>query len=282
MNKGNTVHRSSRFSIRTVGLLALAAALVLSACSSGPATDDSADASDTTAGSELSGELSVYAAASLQAAFETLTTEFSAQHPDVRFAPVVYDGSSTIATQLIAGAPADIFASADEPNMDTVVDEGLIEGNPELFATNSLVIAVAPGNPLGIESLASLIEPVDGEDPIVVLCASEVPCGNASRDLLETAGVELTPASEEQNVSAVLAKVQAGEADAGLVYRTDVMTAEGSVDEVEIEGSDQRPNRYPIGVLTASADAEAAQAFSEFVRSEQGLQILEEFGFGAP
>lgn len=271
---------SARFSFRAGAVLALAGALALAGCASSPEEPAEPEAPAET--SEFSGELTVYAAASLKAAFDTLTEEFSQVHPDVTFAPSVYDGSSTLATQLVSGAPADVFASADEPNMQTVLDEGLIAGEAPLFATNVLVMAVEPGNPLGFSSLADLAEPGDGEEPIVVLCAAEVPCGNASSDLLDAAGVELTPASEEQNVSAVLAKVVAGEADAGLVYRTDVMGAEGGVDEVEIEGSDERPNRYPIGVLEGSANPEAAEAFSKFVRSAEGQAILAEFGFGAP
>lgn len=272
--------KHARVGFRAGGVLALAAALAFAGCASSP--EESAEPEVAVEPSELTGEVSVYAAASLQAVFDALTDEFSQVHPGVTFAPTVYDGSSTLATQLVSGAPADVFASADEPNMQTVLDEGLIAGDAPLFATNVLVIAVEPGNPLGFSSLADLDEPVDGEAPIVVLCAPEVPCGSAASDLLEAAGVELTPASEEQNVSAVLAKVGAGEADAGLVYRTDVMGADGAVDEIEIEGADERPNRYPIGVLEGSTNPDAAAAFSEFVRSADGQAILAEFGFGSP
>ena len=270
----------SRRPLKALGSLACAGVLALIGCSS---TSDGVTApAGTDTAPEVSGELTVYAAASLQASFDELTEGFAELYPEVTIAPTVYDGSSTLATQLISGAPADVFASADEPNMQAVVNENLIEGDANVFATNVLVIAVAPGNPLGIRSLADLVEPVDGDTPIVVLCAVEVPCGNASQDLLAAAGVELEPASEEQNVSAVLAKVQTGEADAGLVYRTDVMGAAGAVDEVAIDGSEDRPNRYPIGTLSTSENAEAAEAFRAYILSPDGQAVLEEFGFGNP
>lgn len=260
----------------------LSAGLLLAGCGSGAssgASSGSDEVGDAGAG-EVSGEVTVYAAASLQGAFDELTAAFAEQHPDVTFAPTVYDGSSTLVTQLTGGAPADVFASADEPNMDDAVSAELTADDPVLFATNELVIAVEQGNPLGIESLEDLADGADA--PITVMCAAEVPCGNAARTLLEAAGVELTPASEEQNVSATLSKVVNGEADAGLVYRTDVATTEGEVEAVTIDGAAENPNRYPITVL-ADADApEAAQAFVDFVLSEDGQQVLSDVGFGAP
>lgn len=275
--------RTLAFALAAPLALALAGALALGGCAS--QTSDSAALAGSEAAtdsSDLSGELTVYAAASLKTAFDALTEGFAAEHPGVTFAPIVYDGSSTLAAQLVAGAPADVFAAADEPSMQTVVDEGLIAGDAPVFAANVLVIAVAQGNPLGITSLADLTESNDGEAPIVVMCAARVPCGNASSALLRSAEVELKPSSEEQNVSAVFAKVRAREADAGLVYRTDVLGAGGAVDGVEIVGSEDHPNRYPIGVLAGSAHAEAAQAFSEYVRSATGQAKLAQFGFGAP
>ncbi|RGE21158.1 molybdate ABC transporter substrate-binding protein [Leucobacter sp. wl10] len=237
------------------------------------------------AGSEeaLSGELTVFAAASLQAAFDELAAEFASENPGVAFAPSVYDGSSVLVTQLEGGARADVFASADEANMEKADEADLLAGPAQTFATNELVIAVAPGNPLGIESLADLAAPTaSGEPPITVMCAAEVPCGGAARTLLDLNGVALAPASEEQNVSATLAKVVAGEADAGLVYRTDVRGADGEVDGVDIEGAAENPNAYPIAVLRESASPEAARAFVEFVRSERGRELLAGYGFGAP
>ncbi|WP_442923459.1 molybdate ABC transporter substrate-binding protein [Microbacterium sp. KUDC0406] len=201
---------------RRSGILAIAvtAVLLLAGCS-GPAPAAPSSSADA-----LSGDLTVYAAASLSGAFDELAKEFSAEHPDVTVKPISYDGSSVLATQLIGGAPADVFASADEKNMAKVTDAGLA-ADPVDFAANVMQIVTAPGNPKGITDLASLT----AEDLTVVLCAPEVPCGTASQTLLKNAGVTLTPASEEQNVTAVLTKVSSGEADAGLVYVTDVKAA---------------------------------------------------------
>lgn len=261
--------------------LLASAALVLTGCAS---TDTEPEApSESSETSELTGTLTVFAAASLSSAFETLAADFVAENPGVSFESMTFDGSSTLATQLVEGATADVFASADEPNMEVVNEAGLLADEPVLFASNRLVIAVAPGNPLGIESLADLTEPIaDGEVPITVMCAPEVPCGAAATRLLDAAGVSLTPASEEQNVTATLTKVRMGEADAGLVYLSDVMGSAGKADGVEIDGALEDANRYPIARLAASESSEAADAFIEFVLSERGLALLEELGFGAP
>lgn len=261
------------------GMLAFAAATGLAAlagCSAEPET-----AAD---GTGAGGELRILAAASLQGAFDELATRFEALHPEVDVAPISYDGSSSLATQLLAGAPADVFASADEPSMARVADDGLIDGEPEAFATNVMTIAVRPGNPLGIEELADLAGSGAGEsiDPVVVLCAPEVPCGAAAHSLLERAAVAVAPASEEQNVTAVLTKVRSGEADAGLVYVTDVEAAAGEVEGIEIEGADAATNVYPIAALTGAAHPTAARAFVEFVRSPAGTEVLDAFGFGRP
>lgn len=272
---------TARFGARALAVISglTLGALTLIGCAS--ATGESAD-SVSTNDSWLSGSLTIYAAASLHPALDTLTQKFAETHPGVDIAPTVYDGSSTLAAQLVSGAPADLFASADASSMQTVMGEGLIAGSAPVFATNVLVIAVPPGNPLDIASLADLAEPVGGEAPVVVLCATEVPCGSAATTLLEQARVDLAPASEEQNVSAVLAKVQAGEADAGLVYRTDVMASRGRVDSIDIDGAAEHSNRYPIGVLDGSGNRAAAEGFSEFVRSTDGQAVLTKHGFGAP
>src|SRR5690606_24657832 len=161
---------------------------------------------------ELSGDLTIFAAASLSGVFDEFAAAFEQQHPHVDVLPITYDGSSTLATQISEGAAADVFASADEPNMDRIAD---LAADPRPFATNVLEIAVGPGNPTGVADLADL---ADG-DRVVVLCAAAVPCGAAAHTLLDAEGIDLFPASEEQNVTAVLAKVKSGEADAGLVYR---------------------------------------------------------------
>ncbi|MFF2274676.1 molybdate ABC transporter substrate-binding protein [Agromyces sp. NPDC058126] len=273
---------SARRALTAFALGSVSLALLAGCAPAG--TDAAATPSSAATGAaadELTGELTIFAAASLGGAFDELATRFEALHPALDVLPVTYDGSSVLATQLIEGAAADVFASADEPNLDRVAEEGLVEGEPEVFATNVLEIAVQPGNPLGIDGLDDLA-PASGAAPIVVVCAAEVPCGRAAATLLADAGVDLAPASEEQNVTAVLTKVRSGEADAGLVYVTDVRAADDDVDGIAIEGADAATNRYPIAALAEAANPEAAAAFVEFVRSPAGAEVLEEFGFGSP
>ncbi|MDC7122038.1 molybdate ABC transporter substrate-binding protein [Cellulomonas fimi] len=233
----------------------------------------------------LTGTLTVFAAASLTGAFDELTADFAAQHPGVDVRPVTYDGSSTLATQLVEGARADVFASADEATMATVDDAGLVDGAPTLFATNTLQIAVPAGNPELIASVADLAV-LASSGGRVVLCAAQVPCGAASQEVLASAGVTLTPASEEQSVTAVLTKVAAGEADAGLVYRTDVLAAGDDVEGVDVDEAATAVNRYPIAVLgtgsRSSQDAVVAQAFVDLVLSDAGRQVLADRGFVTP
>jgi len=252
-------------------------ALVLTGCATGADQAPGATSTPTTSAEpELGGELTVYAAASLKAAFDELATRFEQQHPSLDVQPIAYDGSSTLATQIIEGAPADVFASADEKNMQKVVDAGLAS-DPELFATNTLVLVVPAGNPGGIEGIDDLADP----DLAVVLCAAEVPCGTASATLLSNAGVTASVDSYEQNVTAVLTKVAAGEADAGLVYVTDASTTD-AVEPIEVDGADDVVNRYPIATLAGSANPDAADEFVAFALGEEGREVLAALGFGAP
>lgn len=259
---------------RVLAAAALVGTLGIAGCSASTAEPG---ASDAVGESRLSGELTIFAAASLSGAFDRLATDFEELHPGVDVRPISYDGSSVLAVQLIEGASADVFAAADEKNMTKVVDAGLA-AEPKAFATNILQIAVAPGNPAGIRSLASLA----ADDLTVVLCAPEVPCGAAAHALLDEADVTLTPASEEQNVTAVLSTVKSGEADAGLVYRTDVAAAGDEVTGIDIAGAERATNVYPLAALQGAANPHAADAFVAFVLSDAGRQVLAEFGFGAP
>lgn len=253
--------------------IAVAVSLALTACGVPAATPDS---SSQPPASGLSGELTIFAAASLTASFTELAADFHAENPGVTVNPISFDGSSSLATQLHEGAPADVFASADVANMEKV--SSLIDPPPTLFASNVLQIAVRPGNPLGITQLSDLAIP----GLQVVLCAPQVPCGAAARKLLEFDGVTVKPVSEEQNVSAVLTKVKLGEADAGLVYVTDVKAAAGAVDGVAIAGADRAFTAYPIATLKASANPDAAKAFVAFVLSAKGQAVLTKYGFSAP
>lgn len=241
---------------------ALLGALVLSGCAADPAASE--DASQ-------KAPVRIAAAASLNGVFEELVARLEEENPDIAIAPVVYDGSSTLATQIEEGADFDVAAFADEATMERISDD---VHAPEIFATNSLVIAV-PAGTTGISSLADLADPA----LTVVLCAAEVPCGAASGEALAAAGVEAEPASLEQNVTAVLTKVQSGDADAGLVYRTDAKGTDG-VDAIDDGYLDAVVNRYPIGVLGSAGDD--AKAFVDFVLSGEGQGTLAEWGFGAP
>jgi len=223
----------------------------------------------------LSGTLTVFAAASLKATFDQLRTTYVEQHPDVDFPEISYDGSSTLVEQIRQGAPADVFASADEKNMDKIKD--LVTDRVD-FATNTLQIAVAPGNPKGIASLADLAR--DGV--VTVICAAQVPCGAASHKALDAAGVTLEPASEEESVNAVLTKVASGDADAGLVYATDVNSSGGDVEGVDFPQAAEAVNTYPIAVLSDSRNQAAARAFIALVTSDAGQQVLAAVGFGKP
>jgi molybdate transport system substrate-binding protein len=255
------------------------------ASSSAPGgASDTADASDTGAGATgsatgsgpaLSGTLTVFAAASLKKTFDQLKTTFQQQNPGVRVKDIDYDGSNTLVTQLKNGAGADVFASADEATMDKVAD--LITGRVD-FVTNTLQIAVAPGNPKNITGLADLAK----SGITTVICAPAVPCGAASQRALAKAGVDLKPASEEQNVTAVLTKVSSGDADAGLVYQTDVKGAGGKVAGVDFPEASAAVNTYPIAALKASKNPAAAAAFVALVTGPEGQQVFAAAGFGKP
>lgn len=215
--------------------------------------------------------VTVFAAASLHESFAAIAEAFEAENDDIDIRPIVTDGSNVLVTQLEAGARADVIATADERTMDRIA--GLV-GDPEIFATNTLVVVAPAGGPA--RELSEL-----GDDRLrVVLCAPEVPCGAASAQLLEAAGVTVTPASEEQNVTAVLTKVESGEADAGLVYRSDTIDRDVVVTEPPEGGT--VVNRYPIGVLAGAEEPAAAERFVAYVAGSEGREILAEHGFGAP
>ncbi len=185
-----------------------------------------------------------------------------------------FGGSSGLATQIVEGAPADVFAAASPATMKTVTDAGLAS-DPEDFATNILELVVPAGNPGGVTGIADLADP----DLAVVLCAVEVPCGAAAQSVFDANGIVPSVDSFEQDVKAVLTKVQLGEADAGLVYVTDVIAAGDDVEGIEVRGSAQAVNRYQIAAITDNA---MAAKFVEFVLSARGQEVLAAAGFGAP
>ena len=219
-------------------------------------------------------ELTVFAAASLTEPFTQIARGFEDSRPGVEVT-VVHGGSSSLAAQIVAGAPADVFASADDAQMTAVAP--LVAGEPAMFATNTLTVVVPAGNPAGVTSLADLADPA----VVSVICAVQVPCGAGARTLASLEGVTLRPASEEGSVTDVLGKVETGQADAGVVYATDVQRARG-VEEVVIEGADQVVAHYPIAALNDAADASLANAFVAYVTSDAGQAVLASHGFGAP
>ncbi|WP_066473486.1 molybdate ABC transporter substrate-binding protein [Skermania piniformis] len=255
-----------------------ASALTLVGCSSTDSSGSGATASGSSAtDSAATGPVTVFAAASLKATFTELGRQFEQAYPgskvDFQFA-----GSSDLAQQIIAGAPADVFASADTANMTKVTDAHEITDQPVNFASNTLTIAVAPGNPKGIATLADLTRP----DVSVVVCAPQVPCGSAAVKVEQAANVDIKPVSEEQAVTDVLGKVTSGQADAGLVYRTDASGAGDKVTAVPFAESSGVVNIYPIGVLADAKNATGGREFAELVAGPQGRDVLQQAGFGAP
>ncbi|GAA1199204.1 molybdate ABC transporter substrate-binding protein [Prauserella alba] len=219
--------------------------------------------------------LNVFAAASLTEPFGELERTFEQRHSDVDVR-LNLAGSSTLGSQIAEGAPADVFASANESVMADVAAD--MAGEPASFATNRLTIAVPRGNPAGVEGFGDL---ADGGVTVVV-CQPQVPCGAAARRLAELTGTTLRPASEEQDVKDVLNKIVTGEADAGLVYTTDVRAAGGKVEEVPVPEASRAVNRYPIAVSARAAEPELAAEFRDLVRGEEGRRVLKKAGFGAP
>ena len=240
----------------------------LAAC--GP--DDPRSADDGAGGS--SGTLTVFAASSLTDVFTELGKRFEADHEGVkvRFS---FSGSSDLVAQIQQGAPADVFASADQANMEKLTADQLVSA-PSAFATNTLEIAVPPDNPADIHDLQDLGKP--GVN--LVVCAPEVPCGAAAQQVAHNAHLTLKPVSEEQSVEDVLSKVETGEADAGLVYVTDVKAAGSKVRGITFPEAANVVNVYPIAAVADSENAALAHDFVSLVVSREGRAVLEDFGFG--
>lgn len=256
-------------------LLSLAGVLFAAACGGDGASGAATTVVPTVPAVE--GDITVFAAASLTAAFNEIGTAFTAKYPDAEVT-FSFDASSALVQQITQGAPADVFASADTANMDKLTAAGLNGSDPVVFATNSLEIIVGPGNPLGITGLADLARP----GLKVVLCGPEVPCGKYAAQSLQSAGVSVTPASLEQNVKGVATKVTTGEADAGIVYSTDVEAAGDKAAGVEIPAAVNVVAQYPIASVKTSKEADVDQAFIGFLAGSEGQAILAKYGFGAP
>lgn len=249
--------------IRT--LVAVTALALLGACT--PAATPTAASSK---------ELVVFAASSLSDTYASLGRTFEATHPGVTV-KFSFDGSSNLVDQLKQGAPADVFASADRANMDKATAANLMSGTPSLFATNTLTIIVPKGNPAGITGLDSSL---DGKK--LVVCADGVPCGAATTKLAKLLGVTLKPVSQETKVTDVRAKVETGQADAGVVYITDAKASGSKVDTIAIKNADQVKNEYLLGVVGTSKNADLANQFVAIITGFEGRKTLSDAGFVLP
>jgi molybdate transport system substrate-binding protein len=261
-----------------VAVVALFVAMgLLAACGSDSTSSTGSTTATTEATPKATGTVTVFAAASLKDAFTEASTAFEAENPGAEVT-LNFAASSALAQQIDEGAPADSFASADQANMQKVVDAGGISGEPVVFATNSLQIIVAPGNPKGITGLADLAE----SGVLYVTAAPEVPIGKYAAQSLEKAGVTVSPVSQEADVKAVVTKVTSGEADAAIVYSTDVTAAGTKAAGVEIPSQYQVTATYPLAVTKEAANPTGAAAWIAFITGEQGQAILAKYGFGAP
>jgi molybdate transport system substrate-binding protein len=249
-------------------LIAVLAVLGLAGCGTSAGGSDDG---------EPTGTVTVFAAASLTDVFTDLGAQLEDEHPGLTV-QFNFAGSSALATQLTQGAPADVFAAADTDQMDVVTNNGLVSRAPTLFATNTLEIAVPPGNPGRVTGLADLADPAR----TIALCAPEVPCGAAAEEVFDAAGLTAAPDTLEEDVKATLTKVQLGEVDAALVYRTDAKAAASGVDGVEFPESAGAINEYPIVVLKDAPNKAGAQAFVAYVLSDKGKAVLTDAGFQAP
>lgn len=250
-----------------VSVLALVGLVACGASpSSGPATQQIVPRS-----------LIVSAAASLSGVFDQLADQFQAANPGVSV-KLNYGGSTDLAAQILQGARVDVFATANTATMNTVATAGLLDSAPTVFATNQLQIVVAKGNPKSIARFADLSKP----GITVVVETPQEPAGAATRNLEQATGVTLHPVSEELDVNLVLSKVATGNADAGVVYVTDVRAANGKVQAVDLPEAALVTNTYPIAVLKNSAQPDLARQFVALVLSSTGQQVLTRAGFGRP
>ena len=258
-----------------VGSCVVVAALFLAGCSS---PSSSTPASSGTSGTaKPSGKLVVFAATSLTAAFDKIGAQFEKANPGVTV-KFNYNGSSSLATQITQGAPADVFASASPTNMKTVTDASMASGTPQNFASNQAEIIVESGNPEHIKTVSDLANPKIK----VVVCAPDVPCGALAQAVFKNAGVTVKPVSEETNVGGVITKVTLGEADAGVVYVTDVKANQSKSDGVPVPPDQNQTTQYPIAEIKDAPNHTAAAAFISYVLGPDGQKVLASYGFLPP
>ncbi len=261
-----------------VSAAALALGLGATACGSdGKTTAAPSATSAAAAAPKLSGEVNVFAAASLTGTFTELGKKFETAYPGVQV-KFNFGGSSALAQSINSGAPADVFAAASAKTMKTVSDAGGASGEPKTFVRNTLTIAVPKGNPKHIAALKDLA----GPGLKVALCAKEVPCGAAAVDALKAGAVDLTPVTLEQDVKGALTKVELGEVDASLVYRTDVKADAAKIDGVDFPEAEKAVNDYPIAALAKAPNKDGAAAFVAYIQSAEAKQVLTAAGFQTP
>ncbi len=256
-------------SVSITRAMLIVAVVVTTACSDDGSTESS---------STVAGGITVAAAASLTEAFTRIGVDFERAHPNVT-ATLNFGSSGTLATQIEQGAPADIYASADEETMSKLAAADLVDGTPVVFARNELAIVTKPGNPEQVKSLADLAR-LD----VVSLCGDTVPCGRYAAQILLDAGVTIfeTRVTRGQDVKTTLGAVTTGDADAAIVYATDAESAGDAVDVVTVPAVQNAIAIYPIAALTASDNRTTARAFIRYVRSPEGRATLRSFGFLSP
>ena len=264
---------------RRLAITALTFVSAASLVACGGASDSTNSAAPATAASAdtaITGEVTVFAAASLQDAFQELATFFEAAHAGVHIT-FDFQGSQDLVTALDGGSPADVLATANNSTMTDAANKGLV-GEQTEFATNVLTLIVPAGNPAGVTGIND--GSLDKAD--LVVCAPEVPCGEATQKLATELGVTLNPVSEEQKVTDVRGKVESGEAQAGIVYTTDAAQAGDKVETIALPANSVI-NHYPIALTKSAANSQAAQAFIDYILSPEGQKVLQDtYGFGAP
>jgi molybdate transport system substrate-binding protein len=268
-----------RYALAMVALAAVAVAGCSSSSSTSSAssgTSSSAPATTSSSAAAQTGTITVFAAASLKETFTQLGKQFEAAHPGdtVKFS---FGASSTLATQITSGAPADVFASASTKNMDQVVTAG-DAASPQNFAKNIMEIAVPPSNPAHVTSVANLAS----SSVKVALCQPQVPCGVVAGEVFENAKITVKPVTLQPDVKSVLTQVELGNVDAGVVYVTDVMAAGAKVKGITIPAADNASTVYPIATISNSKYQSIAQAFVAYVLSSAGRQVLTVAGFEQP
>ena len=265
-----------RFALTMAALVGLAVAGCSSSTTSSTSSASSSPAAAASSSTATTGTIAVFAAASLTGTFTELGKQFGAAHPGdtVKFS---FGASSTLATQITNGAPADVFASAAPKNMETVVSAG-DASNPQNFAKNTAEVAVPPSNPANVTSVNDLAK----SSVKVALCQPQVPCGVVAAGVFKNAGITVKPVTLQPDVKSVLTQVELGNVDAGVVYVTDVKAAGSKVKGVTIPAGQNASTLYPIATISSSKEMSIAQAFVAYVLSPAGQQVLAAAGFEKP